>query len=321
MRPALLVLALALTACGAEPTEAPTAPPQPKVDLPAIRALWDFGDPQASEKRFRDLLAQVEGKAPPAYVAEVLTQLARSEGLQQRFDAADATLDRAAPLITDAAPRARVLLLLERGRVRNSSKRQAEALPLFEQAYVAAEAAGLEALAVDAAHMAAIASQDEVSLAWNLKALARAEASKEEAARGWRASLLNNIGWTHHGAKRYEQALGFFERALAVRLEKGPGKDERIARWCVARCLRSLGRTQEALERQQALEKDAAAAGTPDGFVFEELAECLWALDRKDEARPWFAQAHALLVKDIWLARDESARLERLARLAGGAVE
>ena len=77
----------------------------------------------------------------------------------------------------------------------------------------------------------------------------------------------------------------------------------------MARCLRSLGRTDEALTRQQALHAEHTALGTRDGFVLEELGECLLALGRGDEARPYFAQAHTELSQDAWLAEAEPARM------------
>ena len=51
-----------------------------------------------------------------------------------------------------------------------------------------------------------------------------------------------------------------------------PPERVRIAHWMVARTLRDLGRTAEALAIQQRLERENAKAGTPDPFVFEELA-------------------------------------------------
>ena len=54
----------------------------------------------------------------------------------------------------------------------------------------------------------------------------------------------------------------------------------RIARWCVARCLRSLDRTEEALAEQQALAAELEAIGETDAYVAEEIAECLSALGR-----------------------------------------
>jgi len=47
-----------------------------------------------------------------------------------------------------------------------------------------------------------------------------------------------------------------------------------------------------------------------------EECECLYALDRQAEAQPYFARAYASLSQDTWLAAHESARLERLKRLA-----
>jgi tetratricopeptide (TPR) repeat protein len=80
----------------------------------------------------------------------------------------------------------------------------------------------------------------------------------------------------------------------------------------VARCLRSLGRFDEALAIQRALEKEWAAAGSADGYVFEELAELLEATGGGDEAKPYFRRAAEELGKDAWLAKNEPQRLVRL---------
>jgi len=73
----------------------------------------------------------------------------------------------------------------------------------------------------------------------------------------------------------------------------------------------------EALTLQQALAKEWAAAGEPDGYVPEEIGECRLALGREGEARAYFAEAYALLSNDPWLAANEPERLRRLARLGG----
>jgi hypothetical protein len=56
-----------------------------------------------------------------------------------------------------------------------------------------------------------------------------------------------------------------------------------VARWMVAWTLRALQRVDEALQMQLQLERDNAAAGAPDPYVFEEL-EQLYRL-KGDEAR------------------------------------
>jgi tetratricopeptide (TPR) repeat protein len=229
-------------------------------------------------------------------------------------------LDDLTARLDDAPPVVRVRYLLERGRTLNSSGRSAAAQPLFLQVWEAARACGEDGFAVDAAHMIAIVEQGDESLRWNETALALARSSTNPRARRWRASLLNNLGWTWHGRGEYAHAHGLFEEALAARLESGKPSEIDVARWCVARSLRSLGRVEEALESQRALLRDKEAAGRrSDGYVLEEVAECLLALGRADEAQPWFGLAWGALSTDPWLAEREPERLERLRRLGGEA--
>lgn len=135
---------------------------------------------------------------------------------------------------------------------------------------------------------------------------------------GWLGSLYNNLGWTFHDQGNFARALDLFEKAVHFRAAQNQPKQLLIARWCVARCLRSLGRMEEALARQRALHAEHSAAGSRDGFVLEELGECLLALGRAEEARLFFAQAHAGLAQDQWLVEGEPARLARLKALGEG---
>jgi tetratricopeptide (TPR) repeat protein len=202
-----------------------------------LRPLWDFGDLDASERRLREQLAAEpddDGRA------EVLTQLARVEGLRERFDAADAILDEAEPLASSEIASAR--LVLERGRVRRSRDNPAAPLPLFESAYAAALAGGQDFVAADAAHMAALAAPDRQGLlAWTTRGLELAESS--EGAAYWAGPLLNNLGWEYFDAGEHERALELFERALEVRL-RDPENTAAIdhARGAVAEAKQALGR-------------------------------------------------------------------------------
>jgi tetratricopeptide (TPR) repeat protein len=290
-----------------------------------IRDTWDFHDPATSEKRFAAMLDSVAGD--PAALAIVRTQVARAQGLQRRFDDANATLDtvetqvKALPAGRPAI-HARARLDIERGRALNSAGDPGRARPLFEQSFTEADSAGQAALAVDAAHMVAIAAGNDGdstdALAWNKRALAMAESSNDPEARKWRASLLNNLGWTYHDAlKDYPTALDYFERAVAARKEMGDERNTREARWAVARCLRSLGRLDEAYTRQLALEKENAAANEPDGYVFEELAEILYAQGKVEDAKPWFGKAYDELNADPFVRNNEPDRMARLLKLSG----
>ena len=94
-------------------------------------------------------------------------------------------------------------------------------------------------------------------------------------------ALINNMGWTYHHMERYDEALQWFEVALALRTaEKHPARIH-VAQWCVARCLRSLGRIDEALAMQRALKAACEIGGEPDPYVNEEIAACELALQQK----------------------------------------
>ncbi len=290
-------------------------------DLPDFDSLWNFDAPDSTEAAFRAILPRASASNDRDYRAQLLTQIARTEGLQMKFDAAAKTLDEAETLISDDMKVARVRLLLERGRVLNSSEQREKSGPLFERAWDLARAAGADGYAVDAAHMLGIVEPGDSSIAWNGRAIAYAEQSSDPKARKWLGSLYNNLGWTYHDQKKdYATALELFRKALAARKEAGKKGDVQVARWCVARALRSLGRTEEALADQQALLEEHRESGTQDGFVQEEVAECLLALKRTEEAKPYFAAAYEELARDPWLARDEPERLERLRRLGGVAA-
>lgn len=283
-------------------------------DLPLIDSLWDFNDPAHTERLFRDLLPRVQVRS--GYHIELLTQLARAQGLQRHFDAAHATLDHAEAMLTPDLTRAWVRVLLERGRVFNSSQNVAAAYPLFLEALTLAEAQGEENLAVDAAHMLAIVAPLDYTVKWNEHAIQMAEASTDPQARRWLGSLYNNLGWTYHGLGEFGKALDLFQRAVAFRLAEGDIEKTRIARWCVARCLRSLGYLDEALTIQRTLEREDSG----DGYVHEELGELLLAQGDSDAARPYFARAYERLSKDIWLVANEGQRLERLKSLGEGEI-
>lgn len=282
----------------------------------SLASLWNFGDPKASESRFRAWLDRPDVADSPEDSAEGLTQLARALGLQRRFDEAEAELQRAETLLdTRPAQRTRVRLLLERGRILNSAGDRVGAKPLFLAAWELASATPCDDLAVDAAHMVAIVEEPPNQAAWNEKALSLARSSTDPAARRWVGSLLNNLAWNCHDAGETQRALELFEEALAFRREQGDEEGIRIARWSVARAKRTLGRLEEALAEQLSI-LESMAGSLEDGYVSEEIGECLLALGRAAESLPHFANAHRLLSQDPWLAQNEPGRLERLGRLA-----
>ena len=281
-------------------------------NLPDFDSLWDYTHPDQTETKFREILLQFP-EDNPAFL-ELLTQIARAQGLQRKFDQAHQTLDQVERRLKEAPSRPKIRYLLERGRVFNSSGKPEEARPHFEGAFEWAKHLHEDFYTVDALHMLAILTPPDQSLTLNLQAIEMAESSQQEKARNWLGSLYNNTGWAYHDLGDYAAALRIFEKAEAWQRSKERIRETHIAAWCVARALRSLGRIEEALSRQMRLYGEAA--GEEDGYVSEEIGECLLALDRLEEARPYFLKAYELLLQDTWLAEQELDRLVRLKELS-----
>ncbi len=290
-------------------------------ELPDLGSLWNFSDPAGSEARFRELLADPALADEKDFLREARTQIARTLGLQRRFDEAHALLDSLEAELPESSRRVMMRYHLERGRTLNSSGNPEASKEHFLAAYEIGLTAREDNLTVDAAHMMGIVEKGENSLEWNEKAISRARRSEDPAGRNWLGALLNNTGWTYHDMGRYEKSLALFSDALDFREKQGNPLNIRIAKWCIARNYRSLGWNQEALADQRKLLAELEEAGEEDGYVQEEIAECLLALCRTAQARPHFLEAHALLSKDPWMAANESERLERLKRIGEGAKQ
>lgn len=192
--------------------------------------LWDFGDATSSEARLRAAADAVTG----ADRDEIRTQVARSLGLQDRFDEARAVL--AAMDSDDGAVATRVAL--ERGRVENSAGHSEQAVPYFRTAAELAEQHGLEFLRIDALHMLAIADADHES-EWTERAVAVADASTDERTRRWLISLHNNHGWTLFDAGDREAAIAEFELTLRLAEAIGTPNQQQYAREALEEAQRS----------------------------------------------------------------------------------
>ncbi len=285
--------------------------------LPDFDALWDFQHPDNTETKFQELIPLAKESGDMSYYAQLLTQIARTQGLQSKYQNAHATLDSVAGMLTDELTVAKVRYLLERGRVYNSSGEPDKSKPLFLEAWELARINSEDYYAVDAAHMLGIVEPPEKQLEWSLKALELTEKTTDKRAKRWLGPLYNNIGWTYHDMKKYEKALELFKKGLNYRKEINDETGIRIQTWNIARTYRSLNKIDEALKIQRALEKEIEGIEFDfDGYVFEEIAECLFLLGNHEEAKPYFKRAYEKHSKDQWLVDNEPERLERLKDLS-----
>ena len=247
-----------------------------------LAPLWDFSKPELSEQRFRAAL-------PGASADDQLilqTQIARTKGMRKDFASARDVLKDIESKVAEAGPEARARYFLELGRTYASAKHDPAAVTAtakeqarraFTTALDIAKAARLDALAIDAIHMFAFIDADPTDqLTWGQAALAVVLASDQPAAQKWEASVRNNIGYALHQLGRYEEALAEFNQVVCLREKGKDAEATRTANWMVAWTLRALNRTDEALNIQLRLEREADAAKQPDPYVFEEL-ELLYA--------------------------------------------
>ncbi len=193
-----------------------------------INKLWNFQNTEDTRKKFHALRL------------ELLTQIARTHGLEGDFDKAHAVLDEVEKEL-DAAPGVvKVRYLLERGRTLNSSDKPAEAVALFHKAFELGRDIGEHGYAVDALHMVAYAEKDpKVKLGWEEKAVAYAEKSKDERALKWLGTLYNNMTWSYFDMGEFEKGLDTARKGEAWFAERHKDtRGHRIARWSVGKLLR-----------------------------------------------------------------------------------
>jgi tetratricopeptide (TPR) repeat protein len=229
-----------------------------RLDPARLDALWDFADPAASAERFRTEPAAAGSVA----AGELATQQARALGLAGRGDEALAVLDG----LEAAHPVISIRIALERGRLANSAGDAAAAVPHFEQAFDEAVVAGEEFLAIDAAHMLAIADPDRAG-EWTARGIELAESAADPRSQRWGIALHNNLGWLHFDADRLQEALSEFELAAAAAEAHGSDDQQQIAQWAIGRTYRALGRTADAIRIQEVL----AVQRPDDEYVQQEL--------------------------------------------------
>jgi tetratricopeptide (TPR) repeat protein len=285
----------------------------------------------------------------------ILTQIARAQGLQRKFDEAKATLDEVSKELSTLESeidssnsttveelakeirvrQVRVRYLIENGRVLNSSGDSEASIKPFRMAVqisrIEPKDDDMEYLEVDALHMLAIAEKDE-SEKIRRSEMAIKVAEKSDAApktKKWLGSLLNNLAWIHMDAQRYDVALAVFEKAVKAReeqwrlaLAEGGDKNEaaiaalRISRWSVARAMRSLGKVEEAIEIQEDL-MEQYKSPMDKGYGYEELALLYDAKGDKEKAKENAVKAFEELSKDSGFVEKEKERLEKLVQMAG----
>ena len=231
-----------------------------RLEQAELDALWLPGDPIASAERLAAAAAQ-PGRSELVR-AELETQRARAFGLQGRFAEAEALLDSLEP----AFGRLEVRVLLERGRLRAAEGRWTEANAVLQEALRAARRDAEIALAVETAAVLA-ESDGPHAEQWIEEGLSDLAGTDDPRTLRWGVVLHERLGWSRLSDGDAAAELVSFEDARSFAEEFGTPDQQFATRWAVGRCLRALGRPEEALQVQRRL-----AAERPDEpAVREEL--------------------------------------------------
>lgn len=255
-----------------------------------INALWDYSKPELSEQRF---IAALDGASEDEKLI-LQTQIARTHGIRRDFVKAREVLAAVEPKLQRASAEVQVRYFLELGRTYMSTThpegaRTPENLETartnFMHAHELAARAQLDFLAIDALHMMpCVDFEPGLQLEWNEKAVAYMERSDQADAKGWEASLRNNIGYARHLKGEYETALTQFRLSRAAHERAGRVRNVRIADWMIAWTYRAQKEYAQALAIQLELERAWEADGEPDPYVFEELEHLYRALGNQERA-------------------------------------
>jgi tetratricopeptide (TPR) repeat protein len=300
-------------------------------DLREFETHCDWDDALGTEQRLKQLISEHSEalKTDHFLRIELLSQLARAQGMQNLFPQAKISLQEAETALHEAESThqdksetselftiAKIRYLLEHGRILVLEKTPSQARPLFLEAWSMAQEAREDYYAIDAAIMLSTTEPQKMKRDWTIKAFDIVENSHHPRAKEMRAPVYTALGWLDFEMRKFEGALVYFKKALEFSKADGLSKKKVVtAQWAIAKTLRALNRIQEAFEIQTEAANELKNLNLIDGFVYEELAECLHLLKRPDEAQPYFELAYRQLSTDQWLADNNQARLKRMKEL------
>lgn len=285
---------------------------------------WSLGYPDKVETELRKLLPQAEAFANKSIFLQILSQIALTLAMQQKFDEAHATLNEAESMLTPEYDLAKARILLERGRTFQQAGDLASALNHFEKSYDLSAKNNFDFHSANAAHMIAIVIENpKEKIKWNQTAIDLALEAADTRAQQWLGSLYNNLGQNYLSEEQFDKAFAAFQKALDYRIEEAYAPNIRVAKWAVGRALRSLDRHDEALAIQQELLDEYEAVSKTEnyeapieifklvrGLVYEELAELYQA-----KAKKFASLAYDDLSHDAMFRETEPKRVERLKNM------
>lgn len=287
--------------------------------FPDIDGFWNFDNLPQTEAKIRAALS-IEERAGSPKLVELLTQLARVQGLSGNLTESAATLLLANDLLSkhneEGAERARVRFLIEKGRFFGLSMNPPQSLAYFSKAWESSSALNETFFSIETAVMLSISQPPKFQNEWLKRALKLAEESPDEKGKLWLSQLYLMGGWHAFDFRKYEEALANFRKALASPHTSQNATKILGIKWAIGRTLRALNQVKEAYEIQRGLLAELNAAGKVNGYVYLEMGECLQLMGIHDEAKINFESAYKELSLNGWYSDNKSSELSRIQQLS-----
>ena len=228
---------------------------QPAADTPVedFESLFQ-GHPQDIERRMLALRAKAAGHPDITLAPRIETRIALAQAMLGRHEDSRRTFYLADGMRGSDQPSVRIQLQLTLGRLLHQENKPQDAYIVFVHAWKFACRHSMEGPAVDAAHLIAnVVEKPATRVYWNQTALKLAQASTDPEARAWISVLYNNLAQSYIADSRFPAAQEAFTVCRQLALAENNSIVERGARWGIARALRSLGGTAEAMAVQHQL--------------------------------------------------------------------
>lgn len=250
--------------------------------------IWDDLNLLKTEQDL--LLLLQENKSDPAKTFEIETLIARCQAASGRVTEGKNALDILEKRLPSLEPQ-RLLSIrfnLERARIYVLEKQPSRARKNLSEAWSASVEEKNDYCIIDVAQVmgALVAAKEQQT--WLQKGIEVAEASSQKIAKRWLPHLYISLGWKWHELRQFELALAAFEKVAPLPNDTVSPRANFIAKWSIGRVLRSMNHAEKALDLQTKLLPKALEINFMKGRVWEEIAENLTILKRKEDAEEYF---------------------------------
>jgi tetratricopeptide (TPR) repeat protein len=300
--------------------------------------LLEEKDPVKAQVKLERLLQKALDSKKWVWYGLIASQVALVKSMQQKFNEAYTTLDRAEVLLANNYVLAEIPLHFERGRVMYQEDlfvhgkviRFDEIYEKFRKSYLMSLSYKHDYDAINAAHMIAIIVPNHAQkISWNNLAIDLTLQTKDSKAAMWLGPLYNNLGQNYFDAGKYEESLDIYQKALEFFTQNKDVSRLRVAQWTIGRCLRMLGKIDEALVMQYDTVKACNIAlsqkrlDMPEslfyltrGFMYEELAFLSQIKNNHNDLVMYARLALQDLKKDLMFSKTSPERIKKLESLA-----